>query len=88
MRKDNRVEEDDLAGNHNVTTKDGDGGIQLSIGVEQGIVLHFGEGFVRVGIVRSPLDSSPGPHSGVPSNHAVEDQRVFPQLGVACRFLP
>ena len=87
MRKDNRVEEDDLAGNHDVTTKDGDGGIQLSIGVEQGIVLHFREGFVRVGIIRSPLDSSPGPHGGVPSNDAVEDQRVFPQLGVAWRFL-
>ena len=86
MGKDNRVEEDDLAGNHDVTTQDGDGGIQLSIGVEQGIVLHFREGFVRVGIIRSPLDSSPGPHGGVPSNHAVEDQRVFPQLGVAWRF--
>ena len=87
MGKDDGVKENNLAGNHDVTTKDGDGGIQLSISVEQGIVLHFREGFVRVGIIRSPLDSSPGPHGGVPSNDAVEDQRVFPQLRVACRFL-
>ena len=63
MRKDNRVEEDDLAGNHDVTTKDGDGGIQLAVDVEQRIVLHLGERFVRIGILRSSLHSRPGAHS-------------------------
>ena len=62
MRQDDGVEEDDLAGNHNVAAEDGDGGIELAVSVEEGIVLHLGEGFVRVWIIRSSLDPRPVAH--------------------------
>ena len=82
MGKDDGVEENNLAGNHDVTAEDGDGGIQLAVNVEEGIVLHLGEWFVWVWVIRSPLNPRPGAHGGVPAYHAVEDKRVLPKLRV------
>ena len=85
MGQHNGVEEDHLAGDDHVAAKDGDGGIQLAVDVEQWIVLHLGERFVRVWVLRSSLHSRPGAHSGVPANYAVENQGVFSYLRVPCR---
>ena len=85
VRQHDGVQEDDLARNNHVAAKDGDGGIQLAVDVEQWIVLHLGERFVRVWVLRSSLHSRPGAHSGVPANHAVENQGVFSYLRVPCR---
>ena len=63
MRQHDGVQEDDLARDNHVAAKDGDGGIQLAVDVEQRIVLHLGERFVRIGILRSSLHSRPGAHS-------------------------
>ena len=85
MRQHDGVEEDHLARDDHVAAKDGDGGVQLAVDVEQWIVLHLGERFVRVGILRSSLHPGPGAHAGVPADHAVEHQGVFSYLRVPCR---
>ena len=42
-------------------TDDGDGGVQLPVVVEQGQVVHLGEGLVGVGVIGSPLHPGPAP---------------------------
>ena len=85
MRQHDGVEEDHLARDDHVAAKDGDGGIQLTVDVKQWIVLHLGERFVGVWILRGSLHSRPGAHAGVPPDHAVEHQGVFSYLRVSCR---
>ena len=62
MRQDDGVEEDDFTGHMNIAAEDGDGGVELAAGVEECVVIHLGEWFVRVGIIRSALHPGPVTH--------------------------
>jgi hypothetical protein len=50
VRKDDRVEDDDLRRDHHVGPQDGDGGVQLSFLVEQRLAVNFGKWFVGIRI--------------------------------------
>lgn len=64
-------------------TQNGDGRIELSIGVEQWQIVHFGKRFVRVWVAWSALDSGPLAHVTAFADDAVQNYRVCLNLCIS-----
>lgn len=71
MREDDGVEDDCFAGNLDIAAEDSEGGIEPTVGLEEGLIFEFGEGHVGVGADRGALDAGPLADNAVPSDDTV-----------------
>ena len=60
-----------------VLTQDGDGGVESSLVVEQGLGGYASQRVVRIGITGVTLHSRPRPQNTVPADDAVQDETVL-----------